>query len=81
MIQEFTMDKNLEAQLTDASDLLRCASATAYECGEGLKGQQRDLAMASRHLIVQAQAVIDQLIDRLPSVSSSAQAHLVPLQR
>lgn len=55
-----------ECLLGHASDLLRCASATVYESGESMQGQSRDLAMAGTHLISQAKAVIDQVLDRLP---------------
>ncbi|WP_295473258.1 DUF3077 domain-containing protein [uncultured Pseudomonas sp.] len=57
---------NVEEQLSQAWDLLRCASATAFECGDGLHGQPRDLAMATSHLIGLAQSVIGQLIDQWP---------------
>ncbi|RMQ49224.1 hypothetical protein ALQ04_00245 [Pseudomonas cichorii] len=54
-----------ETQLAHVSDLLRCAGATVYEGGDALNGQQRDLIMASMHLISQAQGVIDQMLDRM----------------
>lgn len=57
---------SFEDQLNHASELLNCANATAYECGDGLSGQQRALAMATTHLIAQAQGVIDLMIDHLP---------------
>ena len=36
---------NSEAALAQASDLLRCAGASASEAGNGLSGMQRDLVM------------------------------------
>ncbi|MEN1832176.1 DUF3077 domain-containing protein [Pseudomonas lijiangensis] len=56
-----------ETQLAHVSDLLRCAGATAYEGGDALNGQQRDLIMASMHLISQAQGVIDKMLDTTAS--------------
>ncbi|WNW09791.1 hypothetical protein RRX38_01050 [Pseudomonas sp. DTU_2021_1001937_2_SI_NGA_ILE_001] len=53
---------SFEDQLNHAADLLNCANATAYECGDSLHGQPRALAMASAHLIAQAQAVIEQAL-------------------
>ncbi len=55
----------LEIQLAEASDLLRCAGATVYECADSLSGQPRHLAMASMRLISQAQEVVDRLLDQL----------------
>ncbi|WNW13437.1 hypothetical protein RRX38_20510 [Pseudomonas sp. DTU_2021_1001937_2_SI_NGA_ILE_001] len=70
MIRKLVPDPPLpttfESQLAQVCDLLRCANATVYECGDNLHGTARDLAMASSHLIVQAQGVVDQLLDRLP---------------
>lgn len=54
-----------EDALIHASDLLHCAHATAYESGDQLEGQQRALAMATTHLITQAQDLIDLIIDHL----------------
>lgn len=42
---------NLEANLLRASELLRCAAATAYESSDQLNGQQRDLACSVMHLV------------------------------
>lgn len=57
---------NLEDTLVHAAELLRCASATAYECGDSLKGGQRDLAFSVLHLVQMAQTMIDRSLDRLP---------------
>ncbi|WP_241509588.1 DUF6124 family protein [Pseudomonas ovata] len=57
---------SFEDQLNHVSELLGCANATAYECGDNLCGEQRALAMATTHLIAQAQGVIDLMIDHLP---------------
>jgi hypothetical protein len=51
---------NLEAQLGRASELLRCAAATAYESGDRLKGSDRDLAFSVFHLIELARKAVDQ---------------------
>jgi hypothetical protein len=62
-----------ETQLNQASELLSCASATAYECGDGLQGQQRDLAMASMYLMTQARDVINHLLDDLLPLAGTTQ--------
>ncbi|MCO8164331.1 hypothetical protein NJC38_19490 [Pseudomonas sp. 21LCFQ010] len=57
---------SFEDQLNSAWDVLSCAYATAYECGDSLHGQQRNLAMAAVHLVAQAQAMLEQMIEHLP---------------
>lgn len=47
-----------EQALTHASDLLRCAMATAYECGDSLTGSKRDLAFSVVHLVEMANAMV-----------------------
>jgi hypothetical protein len=50
----------LETELGRASDLLRCAAATAYESGDRLKGADRDLAFSVFHLVEMARKAVDQ---------------------
>ncbi|MEE4223263.1 DUF3077 domain-containing protein [Pseudomonas viridiflava] len=42
---------SLEETLIQVSDILRCASAAAYESGDALNGAKRDLAFSVVHLI------------------------------
>ena len=56
---------NLEAALAQASDLLRCAGASASEAGNGLSGQPRDLMMSVMHLVELAKAYVDKSLDGL----------------
>lgn len=55
---------NIEDILAHASELLRCASATAYECGDSLKGSQRDMAFSVMHLVQMASAMVDKSLDQ-----------------
>ncbi|MBX8486034.1 DUF6124 family protein [Pseudomonas cichorii] len=48
-----------EEALIRASDLLRCAMATAYECGDSLSGSPRDLAFSVVHLIEMANTLLE----------------------
>ncbi|MBX8532433.1 DUF6124 family protein [Pseudomonas cichorii] len=50
---------NLEQDLQHASDLLRCAVATAYETSDQLTGQKRDLAFSVMHLVTMAQGLVE----------------------
>jgi hypothetical protein len=50
---------DLESSLIRASELLRCASATAYESGDNLTGSHRDLAFSVMHLIEMARVMVD----------------------
>lgn len=50
---------NQEQALTLASELLRCAMATAYECGDSLTGSKRDLAFSVVHLVEMAKAMVE----------------------
>lgn len=50
---------NLEDILVRTSELLRCASATAYEAGDQVTGQKRDLALSVVHLLDIAQALLE----------------------
>lgn len=54
---------NLEENLSRASDLLRCAAATAYESSDQLSGRKRDLAYAVMHLVEMAQALVERSLE------------------
>ena len=56
---------NLEAALAQASDLLRCAGASASEAGNGLSGQPRHLVLSVMHLVELAKAYVDKSLDGL----------------
>ncbi|MCU1726306.1 DUF3077 domain-containing protein [Pseudomonas sp. 7P_10.2_Bac1] len=56
---------NLEAALAQASDLLRCAGASASEAGNGLSGHARSLVLSSMHLVELAKAYVDKSLDGL----------------
>ncbi|MFP3514882.1 DUF3077 domain-containing protein [Pseudomonas sp. SIMBA_077] len=56
---------NLEAALAQASDLLRCAGASAHEVGNGMPGAARDLVMSIGHLVELAKAYVDKSLDGL----------------
>ena len=69
-IWTFTMLKNtsdlsinLEENLSRASDLLRCAAATAYESSDQLSGRKRDLAFSVMHLVEMAQALVERSLE------------------
>ncbi len=53
-----------EDALAQAADLLRCATTTAYEAAENLRGTQRHQAMSVVHLVEMAQAMVDGLLNR-----------------
>ncbi|MGF6327612.1 hypothetical protein ABH909_000490 [Pseudomonas sp. BS3782 TE3695] len=53
-----------DAQLYVA-DLLRCASVTAYQCGDQLKGADRALVFSVWHLLEIAKAMVDRSIECL----------------
>ena len=54
---------SLEETLIQVSDILRCASAAAYESGDALTGAKRDLAFSVVHLIDIARARLDRSLD------------------
>ena len=56
---------NFEAALAQASDLLRCAGASASEAGNGLSGHARSLVLSSMHLVELAKAYVDKSLDGL----------------
>ena len=47
------------------ADLLRCASVTAYQCGDHLKGADRAIVFSIWHLLEIAKAMVDRSIDCL----------------
>jgi hypothetical protein len=55
----FNEPADLESSLLRASELLKCASATAYENGDNLTGSNRDLAFSVMHLVEMARAMVD----------------------
>lgn len=59
---------NFEMQLSQVYEVLRCATAIAYESADNLQGQPRDLAMGSMHLIGQARKMVHELLDQLQPV-------------
>ena len=56
---------NVEAALAQASDLLRCAGASACEAGNGLSGHAHSLVLSSMHLVEWAKAYVDKSLDGL----------------
>ena len=56
---------NLEAALAQASDLLRCAGASASEAGNGLSGHTRHLVLSVMHLVELAREHVDKSLDGL----------------
>lgn len=52
-----------EEAMVHASDLLRCAAASAYEAAGHLQGVQRDLAFSVVHMIDMAKALVDRSLD------------------
>lgn len=52
---------NLEQQLNEIDELLRCASATAYESADALRGSQRDHAFSVFHLIEMVRGKMEQI--------------------
>lgn len=62
----FEINRNIsrEEALVHASDLLRCAAATAYESANNLLGTSRDLALSVMHMIDMAKAMVDGSLDK-----------------
>lgn len=54
---------NSEEALVHASDLLRCAAATAQEAAAQQQGTGRALAFSVVHMIDMAQAMVDRSLD------------------
>ncbi|MBC3957943.1 MULTISPECIES: hypothetical protein [Pseudomonas] len=59
--------KSLEDSLIQVSDILRCASAAAYETGDALSGAKRDLAFSVVHLIDIARTRLDHSLEDVAS--------------
>ncbi|RMT29623.1 hypothetical protein ALP49_00446 [Pseudomonas syringae pv. solidagae] len=57
------LPNSLEDSLIQVSDILRCASATAYETGDNLDGLKRDLAFSVVHLINMAKAELERSLE------------------
>ncbi|MBV4474094.1 DUF6124 family protein [Pseudomonas botevensis] len=53
-----------EESLVHASDLLRCAAATAFKAADSLQGVNRDLAFSAVHMVDMARAMVDHALDR-----------------
>lgn len=54
---------NSEDAMIHASDLLRCAAATAYEAADSLSGTHRDLTFSVMHMIDMAKALVDRSLE------------------
>jgi hypothetical protein len=52
-----------EEALVHASDLLRCAAATAFESANHMHGAIRDLALSTVHMIDMAKAMVDRSLE------------------
>ncbi|BAQ81908.1 DUF6124 family protein [Pseudomonas sp. St29] len=52
-----------EEAMIHASDLLRCAAATAYDAANHLQGANRDLAFSVVHMIDLAKALVDKCLE------------------
>lgn len=63
----FDVNRNVSSEeaLVRASDLLRCAAATAHESANNLHGTHRDLAFSTVHMIDMAKALLDRSLDGL----------------
>jgi hypothetical protein len=61
----FDVSRNISSEeaLVHASDLLRCAAATAYESASHLNGATRDLAFSAVHMIDMAKAMVDRSLE------------------
>lgn len=63
----FDLRSGISAQdaLIHASELLKCAAASAYETADNLTGEQRALAFSAYHLIGMAKTLIDSALNQL----------------
>jgi hypothetical protein len=52
-----------EEAMIQASDLLRCAAATAYSAADNLRGTSRDLALSVMHMVDLAKALVDKSLE------------------
>ncbi|MCV4264782.1 DUF3077 domain-containing protein [Pseudomonas capsici] len=59
----------LEETLLRVSDLLRSASAAAYETGDQLSGQKRDLAFSVIYLVEMAHALVERSLEKIEVVT------------
>ncbi|MFJ2712395.1 DUF6124 family protein [Pseudomonas sp. NPDC087346] len=61
----FDVNRNIKSEeaLVHASDLLRCAAATAFKSAENLQGASRDLAFSVVHMVDMAKAMVDRSLD------------------
>ncbi|WP_404941041.1 DUF6124 family protein [Pseudomonas danubii] len=61
----FEVRRNLSSEeaMIHASDLLRCAAATAYDAADNLRGAKRDLAFSVVHMIDLAKALVDKSLE------------------
>lgn len=61
----FDVNRNIKSEeaLVHASDLLRCAAATAFESASHLQGSNRDLAFSTVHMIDMARAMVDRSLE------------------
>jgi hypothetical protein len=59
--------QTLEHLLNEVDDLLRCASATAYESADALQGNQRDHAFSVFHLIKVARGKVERIFQQQAS--------------
>ena len=64
-ITTFQDSANLQAALSHASDLLRCAEALAIEAGNGLSGMQRDMVLSVMDIVEMAKRYVDTSLDGL----------------
>ncbi|AZE79105.1 DUF6124 family protein [Pseudomonas synxantha] len=64
-------DLSFEDAIACISSLLRCATTTATETAEGLKGTQRDMACSTTHLIDMARTLADRALDCLQPKSTN----------
>ena len=55
-------DVSFEDTQLYVADLLRCASVTAYQCGDHLKGADRAMVYSVWHLLEIAKAMVDHSI-------------------
>jgi hypothetical protein len=69
-VRFFEVNPNVsnEEALVRASDLMRCAAATAYESASQLQGAARDLAFSAVHMIDMAKALVDRTLERHQSL-------------
>ncbi len=69
----FDVNRNVSAEeaLVHASDLLRCAAATAHESANRLEGSSRDLAFSVVHMIDLVKVMLDRSLAGYPSRQAS----------